>query len=394
MKSPKEIPEELWTVKVCGDRWGHRQSAESSYSVTRLTTSPSTTANNKEPTLAAPYQLPIGVAGRAGALCICGLFLLLQTDGEGEDDAAGDVELEGPALESAGELRLERVLDEFGSEVIDVVARGLDRKRYALDEGAVTGVDVEVEESVLASTEVIVNQVDTLGGDVVQGNLGTGSGVGERGERRAVLELTGNGERPMVVDIPSELHTCYERAVLVESPEHTVLAGILLIEEDIGVGGGLGERVEVVLQRSVSESRNARQPVTLPGDGEENVLGLQRIFRHIAQPEGVVDEDMFGEEVTVLHVHHLVVGLPGVVVVDTFIVVPVVVGRACELRGPLVVVESETGEQRELVVGVGSIPIESERHVEQRIRRLLQPLGGRMVSASGGLVHIQRNAVR
>ena len=179
------------------------------------------------------------MAGRAGALCICGLFLLLQADGEGEDDAAGDVELEGSALESASELRLERVLDEFGSEVIDVVARGLDRKRHALDEGAVTGVDIEVEECVLASAEVVVNQVDTLGGDVVQGNLGTGSGVGERGERRAVLELTGDGERPMVVDIPPELHTCYERAVLVESPEHTVLTGILLIEEDIGVGGGL-----------------------------------------------------------------------------------------------------------------------------------------------------------
>ena len=59
MKSPKEIPEELWTVKVCGDRWGHRQSVESSYSATRSTTSASTTANNKEPTLAAPFQVLI-----------------------------------------------------------------------------------------------------------------------------------------------------------------------------------------------------------------------------------------------------------------------------------------------------------------------------------------------
>ena len=59
MKSPKEIPEELWTVMVCGDRWGHRQSVESSYSATRSTTSASTTANNKEPTLAAPYQVLI-----------------------------------------------------------------------------------------------------------------------------------------------------------------------------------------------------------------------------------------------------------------------------------------------------------------------------------------------
>lgn len=51
MKSPKEIQEELWTVKVCGDRWGHRQSAESSYSATRSTTSASTTANHNHSTL-------------------------------------------------------------------------------------------------------------------------------------------------------------------------------------------------------------------------------------------------------------------------------------------------------------------------------------------------------
>ena len=68
----------------------------------------------------------------------------------------------------------------------------------------------------------------------------------------------------MVVDIPPELHTRDERAILVESPEHTVLAGILLIEEDIGVGSGFGKGVEVVLQGAVSQSGQSCEPITLP----------------------------------------------------------------------------------------------------------------------------------
>ncbi len=398
----------MWTVKVCGGRYGHRQSAESSHSASRLTTSASTTANNKEPTLAAPYQLPIGVAGRAGALCTCGLFLLLQTDGEGEDDAAGDVELEGPALESAGELRLERVLDEFGSEVIDVVAGGLDRKRHALDEGAVTGVDIEIEERVLASAEMVVDEVDALGGDVVDGELRMHvghyetarlvGGIAEGGEGCAVLELAGDGERPMVVYAPSDLRSCDERAVLIEPSEHAVGAGVLGIEEDIGVGGGFAEGIEVVLEGSVAERRDSGEPVTLPGDGEEEVLGLEGVLGDVAEPKGVVDEEMVRIEGRVLEVDDLVLsgdlqgigrvyGVLAAVEIDAVLVVEaVVLGPSVELGGPLVVVESEASEERELVVGVGTVPRESERHVEERIGRLAKSLGGGMVASTGGAV--------